>query len=190
VLQTDLLRYTVDVLERLDIVHMVVGSMASGAYGEPRLTLDIDIVVEMSAKEVPDFCAAFVAPEFYVSEAAVREAVRSRFKFNVLHPASGNKIDFMFPTNDMWGRTQLERRQRVYLLPDRESFTASPEDVIISKLRYFAEGGSEKHLRDVTGILRIRGSQVDRRIIAHWAQALGLDRVWKTAESRADDPST
>lgn len=187
--QLDLLRYVIDVLDHLQVQHMIVGSMASSSYGEARLTHDIDIVLELPPTKIREFCRAFPDSEYYYSESAIRDAVRTRFQFNILHPKSGNKIDFMFPSNDAWGAGQLQRRQRIQLLPGREGNVASPEDVIIAKLRYYAEGGSEKHLRDIAGILRVRGNQVDRPEIEKWAKLLGLDEVWNAAVRRADDAS-
>lgn len=177
--QTELLRHTIDALERLAIPYMLVGSFASTAYGEPRFTQDIDIVVDLPATLVPLFCGAFPAPEFFLSEDAVRSAVQARFQFNVLHPATGNKIDFILPRTDEWGRAQLERKQRVQLLPDCEGFAARPEDVILGKMWYYAEGGSEKHLRDIAGILRVSGAAVDREDIRSWAEKLGWSEIWK-----------
>lgn len=73
----------------------------------------------------------------------------------------------------------MGRRQRVPILPDHEGYTARPEDVILGKLLYFAEGGSEKHLRDILGILRVSASLVDRVEIERWVEALGLSSVWQ-----------
>ena len=177
--QTDLLRHTIDALERLAIPYMLVGSFASTAYGEPRFTQDIDIVLDLSAAQIPAFCEAFPAPDFYLSEPAVRAAVQSHFQFNVLHPATGNKIDFILPRQDEWGRVQMERRQKLLLLPDCVGVAAKPEDVILGKMLYYAEGGSEKHLRDITGILRLSGGAVDRDDIRQWAEKLGLSEIWQ-----------
>ena len=70
--QGDLLTFTVEVLERLGITYMVVGSFASGAYGEPRLTQDIDIVIAPGSGQVERLCAAFPSNEFYVWESVLR----------------------------------------------------------------------------------------------------------------------
>ncbi|MSQ97097.1 MAG: hypothetical protein EXR98_21440 [Gemmataceae bacterium] len=177
--QTELLRYTIDALERLAIRYMLVGSFASTAYGEPRFTQDIDIVLDLSAAQVPAFCAAFQSPDFFLSEQAVREAVQTHFQFNVLHPGTANKIDFILPRQDEWGRLQLERRQEIQLLPNCVGVAARPEDVILGKMLYYAEGGSEKHLRDITGILRISGTTVNREDIRQWAEKLGLSEIWQ-----------
>ena len=177
--QDELLRYAMDVLERQGLTYMLVGSLASGVYGEPRLTQDIDIVVELSADRVAGLCTAFPAPEYYVSEQAAREAVALGGQFNVIHPASGNKIDFMIARQDAWGRGQLGRRRREQIFPDRLGYTAAPEDVILSKLLYYQEGGSEKHLRDVASMLRISGDEIDKAYIGHWAAQLGLVQEWQ-----------
>ena len=113
---------------------MIVGSFASYAYGEPRFTQDIDIVLDLTLGGVPAFCDAFPSPEFYLSEPAVRDAVRTRFQFNILHPTSGNKIDCIFPGGNEWARSQLSRRRRLTLLEGVDAFVAGPEDVILGKL--------------------------------------------------------
>ena len=184
--QRELLEYVVAAFERLAIPHMVVGSFAGYAYGEPRFTQDIDIVLDLPLGTVPEFCAAFPAPEFYVSEAAVLDAVRTRFQFNILHPTSGNKIDCIFPGANEWARTQLSRRRRVKILPDLDASVASPEDVILGKLWYYADGGSEKHLRDIAGILKRSGASIDRAAIAAWAAKLGYAPIWNTVLEKLD----
>ncbi len=182
--QHDLIKFAVDQFESLGLRYMVVGSYASMVLGEPRMTMDIDIVVELGAMQVGDFCSRFPAPEYYVSEPAVRDAIRTGSQFNVIHSHSGHKFDFILPRSDEWGATQLSRRQRVKLLPDREGYTASPEDVILGKIWYYDVGGSEKHLRDIAGILRISGSRVDRKYIDEWATKLGYGEIWKSIQER------
>jgi hypothetical protein len=154
--QTELLKYTLQILERHSIPYMLVGSYAS-----------------------TDFYNSFPSPEFYLSEAAVRDAVNTRFQFNVLDTTSGNKIDFLFPKNSEWGRTQLQRRRKTELVPSFFGYTASPEDVILGKLWYHAEGGSEKHLRDIAGMLRISDDAIDREVVRSWAEKMGYVETWQ-----------
>ncbi len=182
--QADLLRYVVEILETQGLSYAVVGSFASAVYGEPRYTNDIDIVLCLTADAVERLCAAFPAAEFYVSLSAAREAARTRGQFNVIHPTSGNKIDFMIARDDAWGREQIARRTRQPILPGREAFVASPEDVILGKLWYFREGGSEKHLRDIAAMLQVSGDQIDQTYIGQWARDLGLLEQWQAALNR------
>ncbi len=178
--QLDLLREAVRVLEALNVEYMIVGSMASMAYGEPRMTRDVDIVVAMQVKDIDLFCDAFDSPQYYVSREAAREAVRYRRQFNVIHPSSGNKIDVVVARNDAWGQSQLARRKRVAILPNLVADTAAPEDVILGKLWYYQEGEHEKHLRDIASMLRISRAQIDLAYIAHWAKQLGVANIWNT----------
>ena len=129
-----------------------MGSLASGVYGEPRLTHDIDIVVELRPDQVAKLCEAFPSPEYYVSQQAVREAVASGGQFNVIHPASGNKIDFML-AGGRWGAARSAVAARSRSCPAGPA-TRRAEDLIIGKLWYYRDGGSEKHLRDIAAMCR------------------------------------
>lgn len=111
--QADLLRFTLAVLERLRIDYGVCGSTASGALGEPRMTLDLDIVVGLEESVTESLCAEIPEPEFYVSLPAATDAVRRRKQFHVIHPATGNKIDFIIAGRDEWSLSQLNRSRRV-----------------------------------------------------------------------------
>ncbi|MEW6358010.1 MAG: hypothetical protein AB1696_16875 [Planctomycetota bacterium] len=182
--QGELLRYAIDILEELEITYMVVGALASTAYGDPRLTQDIDIVLDIRPDQLDALCGKFPLAEYYVSPEAAREAVLGGGQFNVIHPSSGNKIDFMIARNDPWGRSQIARRRRMRILPDLDGYVASPDDIIIGKMLYYREGGSEKHLRDITGILKISGDDVDRDYVAHWAAELGLTPIWQAIRKR------
>jgi hypothetical protein len=177
--QIDLLLYVLEVMDRLQISYLLVGSFASSIYGEARATLDIDLVIDLQTSQIKDFCSSFSSPDFYLSESADREAVQTRFQFNVLHPATGNKIDFILVQDDEWGHQQLANRQLITLTPDRQGYAALPEDVILGKLRYYHEGRSEKHLRDITGILKLQGNDLDHRYVAKWAEKLGVLPWWE-----------
>lgn len=185
--QGELLLYAVGVLEEQNVTYLLVGSMASGAYGEPRLTHDIDIVVDLALSQAPAICAAFPPPDYYVSLEAAREAVRNRRSFNVVHPTSGNKIDFLVARDDEWGRTQLARRKRIPVLPDVDAYAADPRDVILGKLLYYQEGGSEKHLRDITSMLNVSAGEIDRDDVAKWASRLGVEDVWQIILDRLQE---
>ena len=188
--QPELLRHTIRSLDDLKVPYMLVGSFASTTYGEPRFTQDIDIVIDLPSSLIMRFCAAFPAPDFFLSPEAVVEAVRTRFQFNVLHPGSGNKVDFILPRDDDWGREQLRRRRRVTILPGLDADSASPEDVILGKLWYYSLGESDKHLRDIAGMLKVSGTRIDHDDIAFWADRLGVADAWRVVLARiAGDPT-
>jgi hypothetical protein len=176
--QPELFHYTLDLLERLGITYFVVGSFASMAYGEPRSTLDIDIVIDPTEAQLKSLLDGFPNNDFYVSHEAAREALKQRSQFNVIRPDSGNKIDFMIARGDAWSKEQIAGRRRLKLLPDREGFAARVEDVVLGKLIYFKEGGSEKHLRDIGGILKMSASRIDHSYIERWVHALDVQNEW------------
>jgi hypothetical protein len=177
--QSDLLRLAIDTLEELRIPYAIVGSFASGAWGESRFTQDIDILIELRRDQVGTLCRVFTDADCYVSETAAHEALDRRSQFNVVHPSSGNKIDFMIAGAAQWTKDQLERRRRLALFPDREADIAAPEDVILGKLIYYREGGSEKHIRDITGILKVSGQSLDHDYIARHSAQLGVSDLWQ-----------
>lgn len=182
--QDDLLRRVVDVLEEMRITYMLVGSLASGVYGEPRLTNDIDVVLELPPNRVGELCEAFPSPEYYASEIAAREAVASGGQFSVIHIGSGNKVDFLIARKDAWGQSQIRRRRREQILPEHPGYTAAPEDVIVGKLWYYEVGGSEKHLRDVAAMLQVSGDEIDRDYVEHWVRQLGFTESWQAVLDR------
>ena len=183
---SELLRYVVAAIERLGLGYMVTGAVATIFFGEPRFTNDIDIVVDLGPERIAEFCLAFPAPDFYLSEEAVREAVQQYAQFNVIHPSSGLKIDVIIPQDTPFNRSRFARAKRLRPAEDYEASFASVEDVIIKKMEYFREGGSEKHLRDISGVLKISGSQVDRNYIADWALKLDLESIWKAILDRLE----
>lgn len=186
--QTKFLSLAVETLEALGVPHVVVGSFACMAYGESRFTQDIDIVAAFEPRHVVGLLAAFPPPEFYVSETALREAIRNGSQFNVIHPGSGNKIDFMMPRREDWARGQIDRGRSIPLLPDRDARVAAPEDIILGKLWYYSMGGGDRHLRDIAGILRVTGHGVNRAEVERWAKELGYLEVWEQIVKRVDGP--
>ena len=184
--QAELLEYTLDVLNRLQIRYAIVGSFASGIWGESRQTQDIDIVVELADQHVDFLCEEFPSPEFYLSRPAALEAVALRRPFNVIYPATAQKIDFMVSTEQSWTVAQLDRRREVELTPSCTGFVAAPEDIILGKLVYYEEGGSDKHLRDCAGIMALSGSIVDRAYIARHCHLLGIHSLWQKVLEKID----
>jgi len=182
--QVELLKHVVGVLESINIPYMIVGSWGSGTWGESRFTYDIDIVIGLAAEDVGRLVAAFPASDFYLSEIAIRQALRDHGQFNLIHSETSLKVDFMLEGTTPWAQQQLGRRRRVQLPSGLSTFVAAPEDIIISKMLYYREGGSEKHLRDISGMLKVSGDQIDRSYVVRWAEELGVTEVWQAVLRR------
>jgi hypothetical protein len=186
--QTELLRFVVDQLEDMGLRYFITGSIASISYGEARFTNDIDIVVDLPARRAADLCRRFPDDQFYVSEDAALDAARGHGQFNIIHPASGLKIDIIVPPPSEFTVERFVRAVRMPAGDDSEAVFSSAEDIILSKMLFYREGKSDKHLRDIAGIIRIRGERLDQAYIEHWARRLGLEEIWQAACERVRRP--
>lgn len=182
----ELLRRVTGVLERLRIPYLVTGSTACVFFGEPRFTNDIDVVLEVEAGDIPELCRAFPEDEFYLSEEAATAAVRRRGQFNLIHPRSGLKVDLIVSAGSAFDQSRFQRARRLQPGPNFSAWFASPEDVILKKLEFYQRGGSDKHLRDIGGILRVSGASLDYDYLDNWARELGLTAEWQEARARAE----
>lgn len=183
---SELLRQISETLTRLGLRHFITGSMAAVYFGDPRLTNDIDMVIDLPPSKIGELCEAFPAPDFYVSEEAAQRAVSRKGQFNVIHPSSGLKVDLIVAPDTAFNRSRFARARPIPVEPGFAAPFSSPEDVIVKKLAAFQEGGSEKHLRDIGGILRVSAERIDREYIAHWSGELGLAEVWERFENHVD----
>src|SRR3990170_5840332 len=142
--QSELMRLVVRAFESLDIPYMITGSHASAYYGEPRFTRDIDIVAEIQEEQVNDFVRFFTPNEFYCDKDMIETEIKRRGQFNIIHAPSGLKIDIILTKETPFSQTEFSRRNRSPVLPDQDAYFASAEDIIIKKMEYYREGGSEK----------------------------------------------
>lgn len=184
--------YVIDVLERLGISYMVVGGFAAIFYGEPRLTLDVDIVVDMKREHVQPFVAAFPIPDYYISKEGIWDSLQRRYPFNVIQPSTGAKVDLVPLPRDPFTLAAFQRRQRMEY--DQEGHTAffiTPEDIVLAKLIAFRETESDKHLRDARGVLVSQWDRLDLEAIRRRARAAGMlerfEAIWEAARREVEE---
>lgn len=153
-----------DVLDRLQVPYLIGGSIASSIYGPPRSTQDVDVVADLKDEHVSTFVAALQG-DFYLDEAAVREAVRRRWSFNVIHLLTTLKVDVFVAKQDLPTAQEFARRRRYVPehAPNAELFVASPEDVVVQKLFWYRLGDhvSDRQWLDALGVLKARGATLD-----------------------------
>jgi hypothetical protein len=178
--QHELLGHLVRCFENLKIPYFITGAIASIAYGEPRLTNDIDVVAKIEVGYIGKLIECFPEQEYYMDSDVIREAIKHKHQFNIIHPASGLKIDIMISKGDAFDTSRFKRIKRLRSLEDTEANFASPEDVIIKKMEYYKDGASEKHIRDILGMLKISDEMIDREYISSWAKRLNLQSIWKS----------
>jgi hypothetical protein len=158
-------------LDALGIPFMLSGSLALSVYAEPRMTRDIDLVVELTPDGVEPLVEA-LSSGYYVDRDAVRKAVRARDMFNAIHRTSVVKVDFIVRKEDDYRRTEFGRR-RFLEWSGRTLPVVAPEDLLLSKLVWAAPSHSELQLRDartlVAGV-----PALDRDYLRTWASRLGV----------------
>jgi hypothetical protein len=177
----------VNVLERLDVVYQLGGSVASSIHGVARATMDVDLVANLQPEHVPSFVKE-LRHDYYVEEQMIREALRERSCFNLVHQPTVLKIDIFVPKDRPYDAAALQRR-RIDTLDDapdaRGFFVASPEDVILAKLEWYDRGGrvSERQWGDILGVMRVQGEALDHDYLLRWARDLGVADLLERAEA-------
>lgn len=154
---------------------VVGGSIASSLQGIPRSTLDVDLVAELRPEQVSRFCE-LLSPGFYVDEERVRHGVARRSSFNVIDLERGFKVDVYLAGEDAASRQQFLRSQAVEVRPGEVVPFASPEDVVLHKLRWYrmGRGVSERQWLDVLGVLKVQKPTIDRAYLGFWAGEIGV----------------
>ncbi len=185
----DLIGLFVEPLEAIGVAYMITGGVASVIYGDPRFTRDVDIVMELQHTEIAALRSAFDPAAFYVPpvEALEDEAARpDGGHFNVIHRETALRADVYLAGEDPLIGWAFGRRVRLQV-GGGEIWLAPIEYVILRKLEYYEQSGSDRHLRDVAMMLRISGDTVDSGTLLQWAERLDLLEILKQARRFSPD---
>jgi len=172
----DLLAHVISGLDRAGIPYMVTGSLASSYHGEPRATRDVDIVVDPTPIALARLVDDLLAADFYVDAEAAQTALAERTQFNAIGP-DASKVVFIIRKDRPFSIEEFGRREPADLLGTR-GFAATAEDLVIAKLEWAATTDSERHRRDVAGIVAV-SAQLDVAYVEQWASALGVLGQWQ-----------
>lgn len=178
--ETDLLFLFTRPLDQAGLKYFVTGSMAGMIYGEPRLTMDVDLVLVLPMPSIKILVSLFDETAFYCPPADViaQEAARpQRGHFNLIHHDTGFKADMYLSGNDPLHTWAFERRREIKV-GDETVWVAPPEYVILRKLEFYNEGRSEKHLRDIHAMIEHSGSDIDESTLLQMIDQRGLQSVW------------
>ncbi len=185
-LEPNLFLIFVNRLNASGIRYMITGAVASIVYGEPRLTHDIDLVLELDDDSALKLVEVFPLEEFYcppleILKIEVKRSLRGHF--NLIHHETGFKADVYIMGEDRlhhWGMSS--RRQ--FEIGGEMIWFAPPEYVILRKLEFFREGGSKKHLNDIAGMIEVSSEQIDLEELQSKVEDYALEKEWQRVQER------
>ena len=188
-LEPELVLLFIRPLRQIQARFLVTGSVAATVYGEPRLTHDLDVLIFLSREQIHLLPQAFPSGEFYCppEEAILYEAGREhRGHIILIHIPTGYKADLYFEGKDPLHHWAFKHAQNVQFMGE-EIRVAPAEYVILRKLEFFREGGSEKHLRDIRLMVKNSGERIDFQVLKAMVTERGLQTVWERTTSSADE---
>jgi hypothetical protein len=166
----DLLQRITNLLESKKIDYMLSGSLALNAYSLPRMSLDIDFVIEIDKNNVEDFISIF-DEHYYFNKDVIIEETNRRGMFNIIDHQTGFKIDYIVRKDTEYHSLEFERKRKLKIT-DFDVWIVSPEDLIISKIEWIQKLKSEKQINDIKNLLAI--PKIDRPYIQEWCNKLKL----------------
>lgn len=173
-----LLKLVCQRLHELNMDYMLTGSLAANLYAVPRMTRDIDIVLEMNHFDINKFCSKF-QDDFYLVKTSIIDAIDRESMFNIIYNRSVMKVDFIIRKNQSYRNAEFQRRNQVSL-DEMEISIVSPEDLIISKLFWAKDSLSNLQIRDVKNLLSSI-LNLDYKYLNHWVEKLGLQEIYEKA---------
>jgi hypothetical protein len=177
--------------DMLEVDYLMGGSVASSVFGEPRQTVDADLVARLLDRHAEPLVRQLI-DEFYADLPAIRSAIQTQSCFNLIHLATMTKVDVFVRWRDPFGQSQFARRQKksVGQAAPLELYFATAEDTVLAKLDWYRKGGgvSDRQWRDLLGVLKIQAAALDRAYLVHWARELGVAELLQRALNEAGLP--
>ena len=178
------LKLVIEALNAAGVEYLIGGAIAEWAWGEPRATQDLDLVVNIPIKSVNKLSKELEKRDMLIPAEIILDNIledRADIPINAIHMHSGLKAD-LYPVRegDELRQSAFQRRKRVdYGPPIGKVYVHSPEDLILYKIMYFGLNQQSKHSRDITAILKSKKNELDLDYIEGWAARLGLSSLWK-----------
>lgn len=178
----------VDAFDALNIPYFIGGSLATAIHGIARATMDVDLVADIQAEQIPQLLQA-LGEAFFADNQMIENAIRQGMSYNLIHKETMFKVDIFPVKNRAFDRSQFERRTAYALAdePERMAYVASPEDNILAKLEWYRLGGevSDRQWQDILNVLKIQGERIDRTYLQHWAEQLMVSNLLQRALEQA-----
>jgi hypothetical protein len=176
--------FTRELLDRCGIEYMVVGSVANSAYGDPRATNDVDVVIEATPEQLRCMADVLRTEDFYFDANEAQAALRQRSMFNIIDMGNGCKVDFIFRKRGAFDDLAFGRRRKAAVY-GVDMVISTPEDVMIAKLSWAKLGESQRQINDVGSVLKVKRVPLDVAYIERWVKDLELEAQWAAAQEAA-----
>ncbi len=186
----------VKVLEEIGAPYMIVGAFGAQVFGLTRVTFDIDMLVALKREHIDALVARFPPPRYYADAEMIRNSIELGVMFNIIDTTEGIKVDLVPLTYDVAYEPAFARRIRQTFTDDQgqsfEAWCAQPTDIIIGKLRAWAEGRSSRHPNDIQQMLIFafgdaQAAQIDLAEVERVATERGIETLalWHDLIARA-----
>lgn len=162
------------IFEQTGIPYYITGGVASSTFGDPRSTRDLDVVISINRDRIDNLVQALESSGFYVP--GVDDAKSGRMQtLGITHQQTVSRADLVIAGQEEFDRIKFERRRLIEIIDVGSFYFASPEDVILNKLRWRKKSQSDKQWRDVLGVLKVQDQTLDFGYLFQWAERLGLE---------------
>jgi len=177
------LKMILTVLDRAGIDYMIGGAVAAWAWGEPRSTQDLDMVIHLGIEKIDVLSKELERVEIYLPPEIILENIhetRADLPLNAIHGTSGYKAEmFLVRETDKFRILAFQRRVKVDFGPELgEVFIHTPEDLIVYKMLYYSLSQQTKHIRDISAIVSSMKDRLDYEYIQEWAGRKNLTAIW------------
>lgn len=170
-------------LDSAGIAYMLVGSYSSNAYGVPRSTKDADFVIQTD-QDVVVALTQRLASEFEVERQMSFETVTGTMRHIIQHRSTSFKVELFFLSSDAHDQVRFTRRRQVELEGVTVSI-ASPEDVVVTKLRWARGASRAKDAEDVRAVLAVQGTSIDLSYVRSWCRQHGTLDLFEKLRAEA-----
>mgnify|MGYP001228368023 CR=1 FL=1 len=182
-------KQVLDALRAADVTYLIGGAMALWAWGEPRTTADLDLVIDLPVESMGALSNELEKRDMLVPIDIMLDLWlenRADLPINAIHMTSGYKAEmFLLKPGDALRESGLRRRRLVDLGPSLgEVYVHSPEDLILNKLRFYYISQQTKHVRDIASIVLYQMDALDMAYIERWVRTLNLSDEWQEIQQR------
>lgn len=167
------------IFQKHGIDYLVGGSLASSLHGIPRATQDVDIVADLTGKDIVKI-AELLSVDFFVDVEMIKKAVSLKSSFNIIERENIYKVDIFVMGNDELSRMEMGRRVPYKITNDNDEnqsiYVCSAEDIIAHKLYWYnlGEGVSERQWNDALNVIKIQKHKLNIDYLKRICTARGV----------------